>query len=553
MLLRFENLHKSFGGQTVLDGISGEIRQGEVILLRGENGSGKTTLLNILTGCLEPDNGEIMILDSGFKILDSKSSGVPNSLFGNQESKISASTHHSSLITHHFTFPPPSLFHRLKSLFSSGNSSPITHRSSLNSHHSSFITHHSSFCPEVLSRLGIGRTWQDVRLFGSLDLADNIAVAEPDESDSPWAALFRPRKASEFNRLHRQSAADTLAELGLRDRDTSSADRISLGQSKRVAIARALHARARILFLDEPLAGLDADGIRDVLAHLRTLAAEHGLTLVIIEHVLNIPRLLDFVTSVWTLENGHLTTTEPAVIRQELANTASAIDIHTLIRQALQHEVPITTQTLPLGAKLTTYWLADPEQSQTATPVLEVKKLTLQRGNRHIFTDSDKDGFSGLTLRLQQGTLNVIEAPNGWGKTSLMKRLIGYLKQESGTVTMKDTPLPDMANAPVFYRLGGRALLSEVGLFPSLTEAETAILARVANREVSSHRHADSLSGGELRQLAIECLGTASVLFMDEFFQGLDRTRSATLLKLVLSNSKHRMLFFLQPSTSSNS
>ena len=61
-ILRFQDLRKSFGGRVVLDGVSAEVRPGEVILLRGQNGSGKTTLLNILTGCLEPDSGTISYL-----------------------------------------------------------------------------------------------------------------------------------------------------------------------------------------------------------------------------------------------------------------------------------------------------------------------------------------------------------------------------------------------------------------------------------------------------------------------------------------------------------
>ncbi len=59
ILLRAHDLCKAFGGQSVLQGVSVELRSGDVVLLRGDNGSGKTTLLNILTGNLEPDRGEI--------------------------------------------------------------------------------------------------------------------------------------------------------------------------------------------------------------------------------------------------------------------------------------------------------------------------------------------------------------------------------------------------------------------------------------------------------------------------------------------------------------
>ena len=58
-IIEARGLKKSFGGQVVLTGVDLDLRQGDVVLLRGENGSGKTTLLNILTGNLEPDAGVI--------------------------------------------------------------------------------------------------------------------------------------------------------------------------------------------------------------------------------------------------------------------------------------------------------------------------------------------------------------------------------------------------------------------------------------------------------------------------------------------------------------
>src|SRR5262249_418319 len=66
IVMRATNVRRSFGGTVVLDRVSVELRQGEVVLLRGDNGSGKTTLLNILTGSLAPDSGTIdVMLPSG--------------------------------------------------------------------------------------------------------------------------------------------------------------------------------------------------------------------------------------------------------------------------------------------------------------------------------------------------------------------------------------------------------------------------------------------------------------------------------------------------------
>ena len=65
VVLCIRDLKKTFGGQVVLDSASADLREGEVVLLRGDNGSGKTTLLNILSGNLEPDAGSIHLQANG--------------------------------------------------------------------------------------------------------------------------------------------------------------------------------------------------------------------------------------------------------------------------------------------------------------------------------------------------------------------------------------------------------------------------------------------------------------------------------------------------------
>ncbi len=77
---------------------------------------------------------------------------------------------------------------------------------------------------------------------------------------------------------------------------------------KRVAIARAIQAGAKILFLDEPLSGLDNNGISGVMNYLETIAREGAITLVIVEHVFNIPTILKLANAVWTLSHVRVQT-----------------------------------------------------------------------------------------------------------------------------------------------------------------------------------------------------------------------------------------------------
>ena len=489
----------------MLDGVSGEIHPGEVILLRGENGSGKTTLLNILTGCLEPEAGTISYPPSTL----SDDQPVRNKGFRQQSTS--------------FSFPLP--WHR--------EINPFQH-----------------FTPEAVARLGVGRTWQDIRLFSSLDLADNIAAASVDSSDSPWSALFRTRHTRELAAAHRHAASARLAALGLIGRDNSSAGKISLGQSKRVAIARALQAEARILFLDEPLAGLDADGIHDVLAHLRALATDHGLTLVIIEHVLNIPRLLDFVSTVWTLQDGCLSISSPETVRQEVAESLSATDIHALIRQALGNEVPVTTQALPHGAKLTNYWVDDGVVNLAAPPVLEVRNLIIQRGPRRLWDDSTTS--PGLSFTLFNGTVNVLEAPNGWGKSSLAIACAGIRPASSGGIWITfngDThPIRKAGDVTVITPLG--AIFESLSIKETLQlspESQTGYTAMPIQSGVISSTMVGSLSGGEMQMLTHHTIGKPNGLprIYDEPLSHLDRDATKNAISSILSDRRSCQLILI--------
>jgi ABC-type branched-subunit amino acid transport system ATPase component len=154
-LLAARGLRKTFGGQVVLDGVDLHLREGEVVLLRGENGSGKTTLLNILTGSLEPDAGTIVY----------SADDTPRT----------------------YCFP--------RRWWQELN--PWDH-----------------FRPEFVAMEGMGRTWQDVRLFQAQSLRDNIAVATPGQpGENPVLAIFAPGRVRRTEREICEKADAMLARL----------------------------------------------------------------------------------------------------------------------------------------------------------------------------------------------------------------------------------------------------------------------------------------------------------------------------------------------------
>jgi ABC-type branched-subunit amino acid transport system ATPase component len=139
--------------------------------------------------------------------------------------------------------------------------------------------------PERLARGGLGRLWQDIRLFPTMSALENVLAASPGLLGSTafagiaaWPWLRRRERAARERALH------NLALVGMADRAESSADMLSVGQMKRVALARLLQAEADLWLLDEPLAGLDGKSAEGLLGLLARLNKDQGRSLLVIEH-----------------------------------------------------------------------------------------------------------------------------------------------------------------------------------------------------------------------------------------------------------------------------
>jgi branched-chain amino acid transport system ATP-binding protein len=132
--------------------------------------------------------------------------------------------------------------------------------------------------PREIARRGISRSFQIMNLFDAYSALDNVLVATPRvraQGLNPWRDLGADRGA-------RDEAAQVLARVGLQGKEDTPAKSLSYGERRALEIGVALAAQPRLLFLDEPTAGLGAEGSARLAELVNTLKRQ--LTIVIIEH-----------------------------------------------------------------------------------------------------------------------------------------------------------------------------------------------------------------------------------------------------------------------------
>lgn len=138
--------------------------------------------------------------------------------------------------------------------------------------------------PHQISQLGIGRTFQNIRLFSSMSVLQNCMVGEHFRSDSSFLpTLFGVRSARRAEAKMCESAEKTLEFLGLSQYMDWEATSLPYGQQRMLEIARALVMEPKVLLLDEPAAGLNPTETAILSSRLRQIN-DQGITFLLVEH-----------------------------------------------------------------------------------------------------------------------------------------------------------------------------------------------------------------------------------------------------------------------------
>lgn len=140
-----------------------------------------------------------------------------------------------------------------------------------------------------IARMGVARTFQNIRLFSKLSVLDNVKVGTHGVTSSGFVSnLLGLPKAKKEEALITNKALELLDLVGLLDKKWEYADNLSYGEQRRLEIARALALEPSLLLLDEPAAGMNSVEKLELMSLINKIRQEMSLTILLVEHDMNL-------------------------------------------------------------------------------------------------------------------------------------------------------------------------------------------------------------------------------------------------------------------------
>ena len=283
LVLDARGVTKRFGGLVAVDEVDFDIPQGSIVSLIGPNGAGKTTFFNVVAGLSEPTQGSVTFLDRemiarGRRTWAEPIVWVAPPLIVGVLGVLLRSTGLA------LTLAILVALGLLITMFLLAISRPPSYEGLLHR-----LGIFRSARPNDMVAAGIGRTFQNIRLFKTMTTRENVMVGMHSRlrSNLVDAALRLPR--------HRREEAEAdararrwLAFVGLRGREDEIARNLPYGDQRRLEIARALASEPKLLLLDEPTAGMNPSETTQMMTLFGRIRTELGLTILLIEHDMHV-------------------------------------------------------------------------------------------------------------------------------------------------------------------------------------------------------------------------------------------------------------------------
>ena len=250
-VLHMDNVTMQFGGVVAVNGLSLDVNEHEIVALIGPNGAGKTTAFNCVTGIYQPTYGSVSF--HGEIILADTPQGKMRRLYAGDVA-------------------PQAL-------------TPVRKT------------------PDEVTKLGIARTFQNIRLFGNLTVFDNVLIAKHMRArQNVFSATLRLNHAEE--KRMRDESMELLKMQGLAHLKDEIASSLPYGLQRRLEIARALATSPSLLLLDEPAAGMNPQETQDLTDFIHKIRDDYHLTIFMIEHHMDL--VMQISDRIYVLDFGKL-------------------------------------------------------------------------------------------------------------------------------------------------------------------------------------------------------------------------------------------------------
>ncbi len=381
--------------------------------------------------------------------------------------------------------------------------------------------------PHTIAARGIARTFQLIRLFPAVTVAENVLVGADLRNRGTALGVAAGSPGARRAEASSRAAADAaLSFCGIRHLADELAGDLSYGDQRRVEIARALASSPRLLLLDEPAAGMNPTE-RCKLAELIQKISVHRITVVIVEHDMNL--VMGISDEVLVLHRG-------AVIA---AGSPETVQCDQSVIEAYLGKGPEQGVAPPLAASAR----VDPGE-RAAPPALAVRNLKIAYG--------PIEAVHGIDLEIDAGEIVSIIGANGAGKTSTLHAISGVHRAAAGSIEFGGQridrwPAHRVAAAGIAHVPEGRRIFTRMTVWENLAMGTYASGALPGDAELDHvfglfpvlkerlRQLGGTLSGGEQQMLAMAraLVSRPTLLLLDEPSMGLAPQLVARVFDLI--------------------